>query len=217
MNTSCLLLPRFTSLCVLQAIFIVLMLGWFFVPVYIASGVYTMPEYIKKRFGGDRIRMYLAVLSLLLYVFTKISVMCSTTTNCYYTCKSSVINLSFPTGRPVRRSPLHRPGARLERVHLHHLASRHCLHIHHHRLPHHFRRSVLKCKYMYTRLFVAGGLTAVMWTDFIQTCIMVVGAIGLMILGELCKIRRTLCSSIKIVRSCRSGGGGRSRRSALPL
>ena len=50
------------------------MLGWFFVPVYIASGVYTMPEYIKKRFGGDRIRMYLAVLSLLLYVFTKISV-----------------------------------------------------------------------------------------------------------------------------------------------
>ena len=81
MNTSCLLLPRFTSLWVLQAIFIVLMLGWFFVPVYIASGVYTMPEYIKKRFGGDRIRMYLAVLSLLLYVFTKISVLCSTTTN----------------------------------------------------------------------------------------------------------------------------------------
>ena len=83
MNASCLVLPRFTSLCVLQAIFIVLMLGWFFVPVYIASGVYTMPEYIKKRFGGDRIRMYLAVLSLLLYVFTKISVLCFTTTNCY--------------------------------------------------------------------------------------------------------------------------------------
>ena len=30
----------------------------------------------------------------------------------------------------------------------------------------------------------AGGLTAVMWTDFIQTCIMVVGAIGLMLLGN---------------------------------
>ena len=57
-----------------QAIFVVLMLGWLFVPVYIASGVFTMPEYIKKRFGGDRIRMYLAVLSLILYVFTKISV-----------------------------------------------------------------------------------------------------------------------------------------------
>ncbi len=33
-----------------------------------------MPEYMKKRFGGDRIRIYLSVLSLILYVFTKISV-----------------------------------------------------------------------------------------------------------------------------------------------
>ncbi|XP_075687834.1 sodium/glucose cotransporter 1 [Rhinoderma darwinii] len=32
-----------------------------------------MPEYLRKRFGGDRIRIYLSVLSLLLYVFTKIS------------------------------------------------------------------------------------------------------------------------------------------------
>lgn len=38
------------------------------------SGVSTMPEYIKKRFGGDRIRIYLSVLSLMLYIFTKISV-----------------------------------------------------------------------------------------------------------------------------------------------
>ena len=36
--------------------------------------VSTMPEYMKKRFGGERIRIYLSVLSLLLYVFTKISV-----------------------------------------------------------------------------------------------------------------------------------------------
>lgn len=33
-----------------------------------------MPEYIKKRFGGDRIRIYLSTLSLILYIFTKISV-----------------------------------------------------------------------------------------------------------------------------------------------
>lgn len=33
-----------------------------------------MPEYLKKRFGGQRIRVYLSVLSLFLYVFTKISV-----------------------------------------------------------------------------------------------------------------------------------------------
>uniref|UniRef100_A0A673GUR4 Sodium/glucose cotransporter 1 n=1 Tax=Sinocyclocheilus rhinocerous TaxID=307959 RepID=A0A673GUR4_9TELE len=35
--------------------------------------VVTMPEYLKKRFGGQRIRIYLSVLSLFLYVFTKIS------------------------------------------------------------------------------------------------------------------------------------------------
>ena len=33
-----------------------------------------MPEYLRKRFGGQRIRIYLAVLALVLYVFTKISV-----------------------------------------------------------------------------------------------------------------------------------------------
>lgn len=33
-----------------------------------------MPEYMQKRYGGQRIRMYLSVLSLLLSVFTKISV-----------------------------------------------------------------------------------------------------------------------------------------------
>ncbi|XP_023222725.1 sodium/glucose cotransporter 1-like [Centruroides sculpturatus] len=32
-----------------------------------------MPEYLRKRFGGQRIRIYLSVLALLLYVFTKIS------------------------------------------------------------------------------------------------------------------------------------------------
>jgi len=33
-----------------------------------------MPEYLRKRFGGQRIRVYLAVLALLLSVFTKIAV-----------------------------------------------------------------------------------------------------------------------------------------------
>ena len=58
----------------MQAVYALLMLGWIFVPVYITAGVYTMPEYLKKRFGGERIRVYLAVLALLLYVFTKVSV-----------------------------------------------------------------------------------------------------------------------------------------------
>lgn len=51
-----------------------MILGWIFVPVYMASGVYTMPEYLRLRFGGQRIRVYLAALALILYVFTKISV-----------------------------------------------------------------------------------------------------------------------------------------------
>merc|ERR1712110_829623 len=58
----------------LSAIFYIIMLGWLFVPVYMASGVLTMPEYLKLRFGGQRIRVYLSVLALLLYIFTKISV-----------------------------------------------------------------------------------------------------------------------------------------------
>mgnify|MGYP001797841650 FL=1 len=32
-----------------------------------------MPEYLRKRFGGDRIRIYLSILYLLMYIFTKIS------------------------------------------------------------------------------------------------------------------------------------------------
>ncbi|XP_067221780.1 sodium/glucose cotransporter 2 [Chanodichthys erythropterus] len=57
-----------------NALFIVLLLGWVFVPVYLTAGVITMPQYLKKRFGGSRISLYLSVVSLFLYIFTKISV-----------------------------------------------------------------------------------------------------------------------------------------------
>uniref|UniRef100_A0A4W5K771 Solute carrier family 5 member 1 n=1 Tax=Hucho hucho TaxID=62062 RepID=A0A4W5K771_9TELE len=56
-----------------NALVVVVILAWLFVPIYIKAGVVTMPEYLKKRFGGQRIRIYLSVLSLFLYVFTKIS------------------------------------------------------------------------------------------------------------------------------------------------
>ncbi|XP_006125485.2 sodium/glucose cotransporter 1 [Pelodiscus sinensis] len=56
-----------------NALIFVVVLGWLFVPIYIKAGVVTMPEYLKKRFGGRRIQIYLSVLSLLLYIFTKIS------------------------------------------------------------------------------------------------------------------------------------------------
>uniref|UniRef100_H3ASN8 Sodium/mannose cotransporter SLC5A10 n=1 Tax=Latimeria chalumnae TaxID=7897 RepID=H3ASN8_LATCH len=57
-----------------NATYILLMLAWVFVPVYMSSGIVTMPEYLQRRFGRERIRMYLSTLSLLLSVFTKISV-----------------------------------------------------------------------------------------------------------------------------------------------
>ncbi|XP_064009603.1 sodium/mannose cotransporter SLC5A10 [Pogoniulus pusillus] len=57
----------------LNATYALLALAWVFVPVYISSGIVTMPEYLQRRFGGERIRMYLSVLSLLLSIFTKIS------------------------------------------------------------------------------------------------------------------------------------------------
>ncbi|KAI7803357.1 sodium/myo-inositol cotransporter 2 [Triplophysa rosa] len=52
----------------------VLLLGWLFLPIYIASRVTTMPEYLQKRFGGKRIPLFLCVLYLFIYIFTKISV-----------------------------------------------------------------------------------------------------------------------------------------------
>lgn len=36
--------------------------------------VTTMPEYLRRRFGGNRISITLAVLYLFIYIFTKISV-----------------------------------------------------------------------------------------------------------------------------------------------
>ncbi|XP_047212717.1 sodium/myo-inositol cotransporter 2-like [Girardinichthys multiradiatus] len=57
-----------------NGMFMVLLLGWLFLPIYISSGVTTMPEYLQKRFGGRRTQLFIAVLSLFIYIFTKISV-----------------------------------------------------------------------------------------------------------------------------------------------
>ncbi|XP_062035910.1 sodium/myo-inositol cotransporter 2 isoform X2 [Lepus europaeus] len=58
----------------LNGMFSVLMLAWIFLPIYIAGQVTTMPEYLRRRFGGSRIAITLAVLYLFIYIFTKISV-----------------------------------------------------------------------------------------------------------------------------------------------
>ncbi|MCG6957218.1 MAG: sodium:solute symporter [Gemmatimonadetes bacterium] len=50
-----------------------LVLGWVFVPFYMRSRVYTMPEFLEKRFSPAS-RMVLTVISLVGYILTKIAV-----------------------------------------------------------------------------------------------------------------------------------------------
>ncbi|CAG5865679.1 unnamed protein product [Menidia menidia] len=57
-----------------NALLLLQLLGWVFIPVYIHSGVFTMPAYLSKRFGGNRLKVYFACLSVLIYIFTKLSV-----------------------------------------------------------------------------------------------------------------------------------------------
>lgn len=52
---------------------IMVMLGWVFVPFYYRSGVYTMPEFLERRFNATA-RAILSAISLLAYVLTKVSV-----------------------------------------------------------------------------------------------------------------------------------------------
>ncbi|MEE6495459.1 hypothetical protein FKM82_002058 [Ascaphus truei] len=119
-----------------NATWVLVALGWIFVPVYIASGVVTMPEYLKKRFGGHRIRIYMSVLSLILYIFTKIS------TDIF----SGALFIQVSLGWNIYLSTV----------------------------------ILLIVTAIYT---VAGGLTAVIYTDTLQTIIIVVGAFILMFIS----------------------------------
>jgi len=52
---------------------IILILGWVFVPFYMRSMVYTMPEFLERRFSA-RSRTLLSIIQLLSYIITKASV-----------------------------------------------------------------------------------------------------------------------------------------------
>ena len=52
---------------------IVLLLGWLFLPFYVRSGVFTMPEFLEKRFDS-RSRWFLSIFSIFGYILTKVSV-----------------------------------------------------------------------------------------------------------------------------------------------
>jgi SSS family solute:Na+ symporter len=55
------------------ACFMLLLLGWLFVPFYLRAGVYTMPEFLERRFNSAA-RAYFTWVSVIGYVLTKISV-----------------------------------------------------------------------------------------------------------------------------------------------
>jgi len=55
------------------ACLILLILGWVFVPFYLRSNVFTMPQFLERRFNRQ-CAVYLAGISIIAYIFTKISV-----------------------------------------------------------------------------------------------------------------------------------------------
>ncbi|MER3524478.1 MAG: sodium transporter [Ignavibacteria bacterium] len=55
------------------ACLIVLVLGWVFTPFYLKTGVFTMPEFLERRYSSAA-RWYLSVVSIVAYIFTKISI-----------------------------------------------------------------------------------------------------------------------------------------------
>jgi solute:Na+ symporter, SSS family len=52
---------------------VILILGWVFVPFYSRSKVFTMPEFLEKRYNSAS-RNFLAIISLVSYVLTKVAV-----------------------------------------------------------------------------------------------------------------------------------------------
>src|SRR6056297_3175324 len=51
----------------------ILLLGWLFVPFYARSRVFTMPEFLERRYNPQA-RSFLSIISLVSYVLTKVAV-----------------------------------------------------------------------------------------------------------------------------------------------
>ena len=49
-----------------------LIIAWFFLPIYLEKGIFTMPQFLEERYDG-RVRMILAVFWLLVYVFVNLT------------------------------------------------------------------------------------------------------------------------------------------------
>ncbi|XP_033742204.1 sodium/glucose cotransporter 4-like [Pecten maximus] len=56
------------------AVYFLVLLGWIFVPVYTSCGAFTTPGYLRKRYGGKRIRIYSSIFALIGFVLFNISI-----------------------------------------------------------------------------------------------------------------------------------------------
>ncbi len=117
------------------ACLILLILGWVFVPFYLRSNVFTMPEFLERRFSRS-CAVYLASISIIAYIFTKISVQLYA---------ASVV-LERVVGWPLWKTAV----------------------------------VLVIATGIYT---IAGGLAAVIYTDMVQTMILIVGAVLLTLIG----------------------------------
>ncbi len=117
------------------ACLILLILGWVFVPFYLRSNVFTMPEFLERRFNRQ-CAVYLASISIIAYIFTKISV---------HLYAAAVVLERVVGWSPMTAAVI-----------------------------------LVIATGIYT---VAGGLAAVIYTDLVQTLILIAGAVILTFIG----------------------------------
>lgn len=117
------------------ACLILLLLGWLFVPFYLRSGVYTMPEFLERRYNAAA-RWYLTTVSIVAYVLTKISV----------TLFAGALVVREVTGLGMWTSAA----------------------------------AIVVATGVYT---IAGGLRAVIYTEVMQTVVLIMGSLLLTVLG----------------------------------
>ena len=119
----------------IMASFCLLILGWLFVPFYLKSGVFTMPEFLERRYSKGA-RRYLALISIVGYVLTKISVTIAAGGIVFTT----LMGINFWTGALI----------------------------------------VVVATGIYT---VFGGLKAVLYTDLLQTFVLIGGSVLVTVIG----------------------------------
>lgn len=117
------------------ACLIVLLLGWVFAPFYLKTGVFTMPEFLERRYDSSA-RWYLSIVSIVAYVLTKISI----------SLYAGGILLNSLVGWDMYTSAV----------------------------------VIVVTTGMYT---VAGGLSAVIYTDLFQTFVLIFGSVVLTLMG----------------------------------